>query len=115
MSKQLTPLPVGSVVKVTGSDQEFVIISQMPVTEINGQQGYFEFGAATLPMGLVSQEIIFFNSEDIDQIVYLGYIDVQFQEFANQYEDLSATVQYKKLKITTVDNHQEARSEVFGF
>lgn len=57
MSKQLTPLPVGSVVKVTGSDQEFVIISQMPVTEINGQQGYFEFGAATLPMGLVSQVI----------------------------------------------------------
>lgn len=62
MSKQLTPLPFGSVVVVKGSEQEFVIISQMPVTEINGQQGYFEFGAATLPMGLVSQEIIFFNS-----------------------------------------------------
>ncbi|PCS06216.1 hypothetical protein RU86_GL000448 [Lactococcus piscium] len=87
----------------------------MPVTEINGQQGYFEFGAATLPIGVSSQEMIFFNSEDVAKIIYLGYIDVKFQEFANQYEDLLATMQYKKLKITTVDDHQKTRSEVFGF
>ena len=114
MSKQLTPLPVGSVVKVTGSDQEFVIISQLPVTEINGQQGYFEFGAKTLPMGLVSQEIIFFNSEDIDQIIYLGYIDVQFQEFANRYEEILTSIEYEQLTITIASNNDNA-SEIFGF
>lgn len=88
MSEIQPPLPVGSVVKVTGSEQEFVIISQLPVTEIDGKQGYFEFGAAMLPMGISSQEMIFFNSEDVDKIIYLGYIDVQFQEFANRYEEI---------------------------
>jgi hypothetical protein len=39
----------------------FVIISQVPLTEIDGKRGYFKFGAATLPMGVSSQEMIFFN------------------------------------------------------
>ena len=114
MSKQLTPLPVGSVVKVTGSEQEFVIISQLPVTEIDGKQGYFEFGAAMLPMGISSQEMIFFNSEDVAKIIYLGYIDVQFQEFANQYEEILTSIEYDQLKITRASNN-DYTSEIFGF
>ena len=34
MSEIQPPLPVGSVVKVTGSEQECVIISQLPVGSI---------------------------------------------------------------------------------
>lgn len=103
MSEKKKPLPVGSVVKVKDSDQEFVIISQLPLTDINEKRGYFEFGAATLPMGMSSQEMIFFNSEDIDRIVYLGYVDVDFQEFSTRYEEILSTIQYENLKITLSD------------
>ncbi len=115
MSEKKKPLPVGSVVKVNGSNQEFVIISQVPLTEIDGKRGYFEFGAATLPMGLSSQEMIFFNTEDVDKIVYLGYIDVDFQEFANNYEEILSTIQYENLKIIATDNKNGGDLEVFGF
>ncbi|MBR2649976.1 MAG: DUF4176 domain-containing protein [Sediminibacterium sp.] len=114
MSEIQPPLPVGSVVKVTGSEQEFVIISQLPVTEIDGKQGYFEFGAAMLPMGISSQEMIFFNSEDVDKIIYLGYIDVQFQEFANRYEEILTSIEYERLTIIRASNN-DYTSEFFGF
>ena len=114
MSEIQPPLPVGSVVKVTGSEQEFVIISQLPVTEIDGKQGYFEFGAAMLPMGISSQEMIFFNSEDVDKIIYLGYIDVQFQEFANRYEEILTSIEYERLTIIR-DSNNDYTSEFFGF
>lgn len=54
-------------------------------------------------MGMSSQEMIFFNSEDIDKIVYLGYVDVDFQEFSNRYEEILSTIQYENLKITLSD------------
>lgn len=99
MSEQNRLLPVGSVVKVNGNDQNFMIISQLPIAEIEGKQGYFEFGAVTLPIGLTSQDMFFFNAEDIDNLVYLGYIDAEFQKFSNQYDEILSEIQYEKLEI----------------
>lgn len=103
MSEQKRPLPVGSVVQVNGSDQNFIIISQLPIAEIEGKQGYFDFGAAMLPVGLSTQEMIFFNSEDIDNLIYLGYIDADFQSFSNQYDEILSKIQYEKLEISKLN------------
>ena len=115
MSEQKFPLPVGSVVQVKGSDQKFMITSQLPVAEIEGKKGYFNFGAATLPLGRYNQEMIFFNSEDVDEIIYLGYVDANFQEFTNNYEKILATIQYENLKNSISDNNDEDNLEEFVF
>lgn len=99
MSEQKSPLPIGSVVQVNGSEQNFMIISQLPVAEIEGKQGYFEFGAVPLPIGLSSQDMFFFNSDDVNHLIYLGYIDLEFQKFSNQYDDIISEITYEKMQI----------------
>lgn len=54
-------LPIGTVVKANGGEQNLMITTLFPITEKNGQQGYFDFGAVPLPLGLVSREMAFFK------------------------------------------------------
>ena len=76
-----TALPIGSVVRVREGVEPVMIVNHCPVTEKDGKQGYFDFGAVSLPLGLINQNIIFFNKEDIDEVLFFGYIDRRFQDF----------------------------------
>ncbi|MDR0297697.1 MAG: DUF4176 domain-containing protein [Streptococcaceae bacterium] len=95
-------LPIGTVVTLKGSNQNLVIISLLPVAEIKGEKGYFEFGAATLPTGLASEDLIFFNRENIENIIYLGYVDARFQEFMGHYDEIISKVEYKRMAINGI-------------
>ena len=44
------PIPIGTVVNVKGTPVDLMIVSQYPVTTINGVDGYFEFGAVALSL-----------------------------------------------------------------
>ena len=52
-------LPIGTVVRVNGGSQNLMISTLFPVTEKDGQKGYFDFGAVPLPLGVVSQDLVF--------------------------------------------------------
>ena len=92
-------LPIGSVVRVHGNDNNMMITSLFPVTEKGGEQGYFDFGAVLLPLGAVTRDLMFFNKEDIDQIIYLGYVDVHFQELIANYDELVDKIEYPKFTV----------------
>ena len=103
MSKR-TALPIGSVVRVKEGAEPFMIVNQCPVTEKNGTQGYFDFGAVTLPLGLVNQNIIFFNKEDIDEVLFIGYIDRRFQEFLSRYDEEVGKISYDRFTVEEFKN-----------
>lgn len=103
MSKR-TALPIGSVVRVKDGTEPFMIINQCPVTEKDGAQGYFDFGAVTLPLGLVNQNIIFFNKEDIDEVLFIGYIDRRFQEFLSRYDEEVGKISYDRFTVEEFKN-----------
>ena len=69
------------------------------MTERDGKQGYFDFGAVPLPIGLSSQELIFFNKEDIEEVLFVSYIDCRFQEFLSQYDEMVAGISYPKFTV----------------
>ena len=92
-------LPIGSVVRVHGNEHNLMITSLFPVTEKGGQQGYFDFGAVLLPLGAVTRDLMFFNKEDIEQIVFLGYVDVHFQELIANYDELVDKIDYPKFTV----------------
>lgn len=107
MNIEYKPLPVGSVVKLNGGDQNLVIVSLLPVTEMDGEQGYFDYGMAFLPNGLDGQKLVFANNENIQEIVYIGFIDVYFQSFVENYDELVNEIEYKKLEIKEVVDVEE--------
>nr|WP_205395918.1 DUF4176 domain-containing protein [Streptococcus lutetiensis] len=96
-------LPIGTVVRVKDGSQSLMITTLFPVTEKDGQKGYFDFGAVPLPLGVVGQDLAFFNKEDIDEVLFLGYVDVSFQQLLANYEDLLSKIKYPKF---TVDHYK---------
>lgn len=95
-------LPIGTVVRVKDGSQNLMITTLFPVTEKDDQKGYFDFGAVPLPLGVVGRDLVFFNKEDINEVLFLGYIDVSFQQLLANYEDRFSKIKYPKL---TVENY----------
>ncbi|ALD71413.1 DUF4176 domain-containing protein [Streptococcus gordonii] len=89
-------LPIGTVVRVKNWDQNLMITSLFPITEKFGKRGYFDFGATLLPLGVSNDEMAFFNKEDIEEIIFLGYVDVHFQQLIENYDDLVSKIEYSK-------------------
>ena len=39
---------------------------------------HFDFAGVILPVGFDAEHTVFFNKEDIERVIFLGYIDVDF-------------------------------------
>ena len=92
-------LPIGTVVQIKGGETPLMIVTQFPVTEKEGKQGYFDFGGVSLPIGLMGQELAFFNKEDIAEVIFMGYINLSFQDFASKYEAMVKEIPYERFTV----------------
>lgn len=68
-------LPLGSVVRVKGGVQKFMIISRGVVLNLENKQQMVDYGSCVFPQGVVSDKIIYFNHSDIVEVLYTGYSD----------------------------------------
>ena len=50
---------------------------------------------------------MFFNKEDIERVIFLGYVDVDFQNFLNESDKFEETTELKKLSIMEVTDTDE--------
>ena len=53
-----TALPIGSVVRVREGVEPVMIVNHCPVTEKDGKQGYFDFGAVILKARTIAVPIL---------------------------------------------------------
>ena len=95
----LNQLPIGSIVKVGSDSESLMIVAQYPVTTIQDKSGYFDFCAVSLPIGLSDQQLHFFNKEDITELIFIGYIDVNFQTFVHNNEEYEQKLELPKFSI----------------
>lgn len=67
--------PIGSCVILKNSVRKVVIIARGLATAIDGTPKYFDYGGCLYPEGLVGDQLLFFNHEDIAELVHEGYKD----------------------------------------
>ena len=60
-----------------------------------------------LPMGFDNEYTVFFNKEDIERVIFLGYVDVDFQNFLNESDKFEKSTELKKLSIMEVIDTDE--------
>ncbi|MBF0819050.1 DUF4176 domain-containing protein [Streptococcus acidominimus] len=89
-------LPIGTIVKVKNREFNYMIASLFPVVEVNKVKGYFDFGGVTLPVGVSGQHMFFFNKEEIENVLFIGYIDKSFQDLIANYDQLVSDISYPK-------------------
>ena len=68
-------LPLGSLVIIKGGFRKTLIIARGLITNIGGEQSYFDYGGCMYPEGLIGDQVMYFNHEDIAQVVFEGYRD----------------------------------------
>ena len=68
-------LPLGSVVILKGNVKKMMIIARLIALPVKGQVYRFDYGACLYPEGMVGDNLIYFNQEDIFKVVQEGYTD----------------------------------------
>jgi hypothetical protein len=93
-------LPIGSVIITREGNVPLMIVSRGALFEQNGKVGYFDYSALPYPSGVTDgEQYAFFNREDVESIIYIGYINSEEQIFADNYEDIIAKSGYDKLSL----------------
>lgn len=70
-------LALGSVVILKGNAKKVMVVSRAIGIKINTQDEVkqFDYAGCQYPEGVTSQELIFFNTEDIGKVIFQGYKD----------------------------------------
>lgn len=92
-------LPLGSVVNLKkGDGTKVVIIGRLTLTEDNGVKGYFEYSSVVYPTGIVdANQLLFFNSEDINEVFHTGFSDEQEKQLQQEIKQLD--IEYPRLSV----------------
>ena len=88
---------IGSIVYLKEGFQKLMIINRGLIVEIEGQKYLFDYSACKYPVGVVEDQIYYFNEENIDNFIFEGYCDqdeTRFQElFKEMMDNLDEDVQ----------------------
>ena len=96
-------LPIGTVIITKDGNVPLMIISRGALFDNAGKVGYFDYSAVPYPSGITDgEEFAFFNREDVEAIIFIGYINSDEQIFAENYDDLLSKSGYEKLNIGEV-------------
>jgi len=75
-------LPIGSVVLVKGADRRLMICGRLQVDVETGET--YDYSGCLYPEGIIdSSQFYMFNGEDIDNVFFIGYQDIEEFEFKN--------------------------------
>ena len=81
-------LPIGSIVYLTEGTQKLMILNRGPQIELDGKIQLFDYSGCVYPVGLVVEQALYFNAENIDKVLFEGYSDedeVRFQELYQKW------------------------------
>jgi hypothetical protein len=79
-------LPIGSIVYLNEGTSKLMILNRGPIIELDGEQKMFDYSACVYPQGLVADSFLFFNEENIDEVIFEGFKDSDEDRFHSLYK-----------------------------
>ena len=80
-------LPIGTVVKLKGSDKKIMITEFLVFSRNNKDSKIYEYGACPYPTGLEKNVAIGFNHDSIEEVVHMGYVDEEFKKLNDFFKE----------------------------
>ncbi|EBF5158236.1 DUF4176 domain-containing protein, partial [Listeria monocytogenes] len=90
-------LAIGSVIYLKDTLKKVMIISKKMVREFDGEPVYIDYTGCLYPEGLITNDILVFNQEDISSIIFRGYEDEDEIELAKRMAKWENKASVKKL------------------
>jgi hypothetical protein len=79
-------LPIGSIVYLKEGTSKLMILNRGPIIELDGEQKMFDYSACVYPQGLVADSLLYFNEENIDEVIFEGFKDSDEDRFHSLYK-----------------------------
>ncbi|MDD3361670.1 MAG: DUF4176 domain-containing protein [Hespellia sp.] len=89
-------LPLGTIVILQGGVKKVMIIARGIGAENKGEMQYFEYGGCLYPEGLMGEQILYFNQDNISEIISEGYSDEDDLRMVENLNDWIKTSHLKK-------------------
>lgn len=85
MEKEI--LPIGTVVLLKNAEKRIIITGYYPIEKDSGKT--YDYCACLYPEGIIDfEKSLLFNKEDIQNIYFLGYSDIEGQDFISQLKEI---------------------------
>ena len=79
---------IGSIIYLKEGSQKLMIINRGPIVDIDNQKYIFDYSACNYPVGVVEDQIYYFNEENIDKVVFEGYSDQEETRFQELFKEM---------------------------
>jgi hypothetical protein len=89
-------LPIGSIVYLKEGSSKLMILNRGPIIELDGEQKMFDYSACVYPQGLVADSVLYFNEENIDEVIFEGFKDSDEDRFHSLYKQWLKENEIKK-------------------
>ena len=79
-------LPIGIIVYLKDGSQKLMVLNRAPQIELEGKVQRFDYSGCVHPVGLVADQVFYFNTENIDRVLFEGFSDDDELRFLELYE-----------------------------
>lgn len=79
---------IGSIIYLKEGSQKLMIINRGSIVEIESQKYMFDYSACKYPVGVVEDQIYYFNEENIDKVIFGGYSDQDETRFQKLFKEM---------------------------
>lgn len=105
-------LPLGSLVVAKGGAQrKIVIIARGLALKVDGKMKFFDYGGCFYPDGLFGTRILYFNREDIEEVLHEGYTDSDDQI---QIDEINKWLREHDMERGSVSEVKEKARQEYG-
>ena len=74
-------LPIGSIVYLKEGSRKLMVLNRGALLEQSGEKLLFDYSGCIYPVGLDAEQILYFNEENIDKVIYEGFKDDELGKF----------------------------------
>ncbi|MCR5492828.1 MAG: DUF4176 domain-containing protein [Streptococcus sp.] len=101
MNKSKELLPLGSIVYLEEGTQKLVIVGRGAIFEDpeTGEQVFADYMGVLYPMGLQTNSTLFFQHENIDEVIFEGYHDDEEDRFLKVYHEWEENLKIPRKQI----------------
>ena len=94
-------LPLGSIVYLEDGTQKILIVGRGAIFDDpdTGKQVFADYMGALYPEGLQANSTLFFQHENIDEVVFEGYRDEEEERFLKVYHEWEENLEIPRVQV----------------
>ncbi|MGG5341238.1 DUF4176 domain-containing protein [Enterococcus sp. AZ192] len=77
---------LGTIVYLKEGRTKVMIINRGPIVEKEGMSFLYDYAGCVYPLGMNPEQVLYFNDDNIDKVIFEGYRDEDEERFEELYK-----------------------------